>query len=104
MARTVKLVNKISNKGYPVHDKKYQSSHRYADKVEKKADPKAYKEINKMDRKLKPNELAGKHTKSGKIEINRKYTKNHDGISGKRIERNLALHERVEDKKQRIKK
>lgn len=96
----VKVVKKLSDKGYPVHNAKYQSSHQYADKIEKRADPVAYQEINKMDRSLPKNQLAGKHTKSGQIEVNKKYTQNHDGISGKRIEKNLVLHERVEKKKE----
>lgn len=96
----VKIVDKLSDKGYPVHDKNYKSAHNKANKVEKKSDPKAYAEINKMDRSLKKGELAGKHTKDGKVEIDKKYNKSHDGVSGQRIKNNLVLHEITEKKAQ----
>ena len=85
-----KLEKKIVKKGFPTTAKGYQTSHEKADKVEKKADPKAYKAMKKVDNKLGKNELAGKNLKSGKILISKKVPK--------KDRENVYLHEKVENK------
>lgn len=94
----VKVVSKLTDKGYPVHNKRYPSAHEAASKAEKKADPKTYKKSIKLERKMlkkDPHELMAKHTKSGKIEVERKYAKD------KKLKKDLILHERVEARKEK---
>lgn len=98
----VKIVKHISDKGYPVHNKKYAHAHEQANKAEKKADPKEFKKsvklMEKMERK-NPHELMATHKKSGKIEIEKKYAKN------RRLKKDLIVHEeteaKVEDRKKK---
>lgn len=90
--RKIKVVKKLTDKGFPVHTKGYKSAHRKADAVEKKSDPIAYKKVNKLERKLGKHELMGKNLKSGEIEIEKKFAKN------KRIKRNIIKHEISENK------
>jgi hypothetical protein len=83
-----KVVPKITKKGYPTSSSHYPTAHEKADKVEKAAYPKGYKQMQKVDDKLGKRELAGTHTKSGKIEVSKKVPPK---------DRNeVALHEFVE--------
>ncbi len=91
-----KVVKKLSDKGFPTHSKRYPHAHEDADKAEKKANPKAYKQVNKLERKIGKHELLGKNTKSGKIEVSKKVPK--------KDRANVALHEYRENKMIRKKK
>lgn len=91
-----KLVKELNDKGFPTHSPKYASAHEKANKVEKKAYPKGYKEMQKVDRKLSKHELAGKNERSGKIEVSKKVPKH--------LREEVALHEKVENKAIRKKK
>ena len=93
----VKIVTKITDKGWPVHNKKYKSAHQKANEAEKKDDPKAYKRVNKLERSLGKHELMAKHTKGGVVEIEEKFAKD------KKIRKNLIKHE-VKEHKIEIKK
>ena len=90
----VKVVKKLTDKGWPVHSKKYPHAHEEASKAEKKADPKEYKKSLKLEKKLGKHELMAKHTKKDVIEIERKFAKN------KRLKKDLIKHETVETKKE----
>lgn len=90
----VKIVSHLTDKGWPVQSKKYKSSHLSANKAEKKADPKTFNKISKMEKRLSKHELMAKHTKSGTIEIERKFAKN------KKVKKNLIKHEVTEHKKE----
>lgn len=92
MTRKVKVVKHLTDKGYPVHNKNYQYAHNKANKAEKRADPKAYNQLKKLEKKLGKHELMGKHTKKGKIEVEKKFARN------KRLKRNIVKHEIVEKK------
>jgi dephospho-CoA kinase len=85
----IKLVKKLTNKGFPTHNKNYEYSHKKADKIEKKAYPKGYEALKKEERHLGKKELMGKNTKSGKIEVENKFAKH---------KKEIALHERIEHK------
>lgn len=63
----VKIISKISNKGYPTNNKCYQQAHQRANKAEiKKYGKKRFNELNNLINKVIPkNELAGSHTKTG---------------------------------------
>lgn len=67
-----KVVSKIERKGYPTASAKYKTAHEQADKKEKKKFPKGYKKMQKVDNKIPKKELAGTHTKSGKIKVSKK--------------------------------
>ena len=67
-----KVVGKIKKKGYPTASAHYKTAHERADKLEKKKYPKGYAIMKRVDDRLKKNELAGSHTRSGKIEVSRK--------------------------------
>lgn len=69
------LVNKIPKKGYPTANPRYHDSHVGADRDEKRNYPKGYERLKKLDNKIPSNELIGKHTKAGKIEISKKVPK-----------------------------
>lgn len=71
----IKYVAKLTDKGFPTHSKYYESSHKKADAAEKKANPKMYKAENKAEKHIKKHELMAKNTKSGKIEIEKKFKK-----------------------------
>lgn len=88
----VKVVKKLRAKGWPVQNKKYAHAHEEADKVEKRADPKTYKKVNKLEKKLKKGELMAKSTRKGVVEIESKFAKN------KKVKRNLIKHEKKEYK------
>lgn len=84
-----KLVKKLTDKGYPLADKHYVEAHEEADKKEKRKFPKGYQKLKKAEKKLGKHELMGKNTKSGKIEVERKFKKN---------AKEIAYHERQEHK------
>lgn len=83
----ITYVKKLTDKGYPVHNRKYRSAHADADKAEKKANPKMYKAENKAEHKLKKHELMATHDKRGDIKIEKKF---------KRFTPTLKIHESVE--------
>jgi len=85
----IKLVKKLSDKGYPYHSKNYREAHSEADKAEKKKFPKGYEKLKKSEKKLGKNELMGTNKKSGKIEVEKKFSKN---------KKEIAYHEKMEHK------
>ncbi|HLX53152.1 MAG TPA: hypothetical protein VKR58_04395 [Aquella sp.] len=92
----IKLVKSLKAKGYPTSQKHYKSAHEEADKKEKKKFPKGYSKLKKEERHLKKNELIGKNTRSGKIEVEKKF---------KKYEKEIGYHEKMEHKNlKRIKK
>jgi len=82
----------ITDEGFPIHPskRKYERAHEKADKAEKKAFPEGYEEMKKVDAKLGKHELAGKNTKTGKIEVSKKVPP--------KLRKEVALHEKVESK------
>lgn len=84
------IKTKLVNRGYPTDSKNYREAHAEADNAERKRYPKAYKDMKRVDSKLSRNELSGKNTRSGKIEISKKVPK--------RDRADVALHERTEHK------
>jgi len=86
----VDILKKLSDHGYPKDSKNYRTAHSEADNAEKRAHPKAYQDMKRIDRSLGKHELAGKNTKSGKIEISKKVPV--------RDRADVALHERTEHK------
>lgn len=82
----------ISDAGYPIHPDKeaYEKAHAKANKAEKKAFPKGYEKMKKVDAKLGKHELAGKNTKTGKIKVSEKVPK--------KLRAEVALHEKVESR------
>lgn len=89
MPRT-KLVKKLTDKGFPKSSRYYKTAHEYADKAEKCKYPKGYEKLKKAERKMGKHEGMGKNLRSGKIEVERKFSKNKSEI---------ALHERKEHAK-----
>jgi hypothetical protein len=92
------LKDKLIDKGFPTHPKNaYRNAHEQADKAEKKKyGAKQYDALKKVDAKLNKHELAGKNTKSGKIEISKKVPKP--------LRSEISFHERTEHKLLRGKK
>lgn len=92
------LDNKLEDAGFPTHPKgKYKAAHREADTKEKaKFGARDYNKLKRIDAKLPKHELAGKNTKSGKIEVSKKIPKKYD--------KEIAYHERTENKILRKKK
>jgi hypothetical protein len=87
----------INDKGFPSHPHdKYEKAHIKADKAEKKKYPKGYEELKKLDNTLSKHELAGKNTKSGKIEVSKKVPSP--------LREEVRFHEKVENKILRKKK
>lgn len=84
-----KIVKKLSDKGYPTHDKHYPSAHEEADKVEKSTYPKGYKRLKSREKHLNKHELMAKNLKNGNIKIERKFAKD---------KKELSFHERTEHK------
>jgi hypothetical protein len=87
------LKSKLTDKGFPEHPNKkaYLSAHEQADKAEKKKfGEKNYVAMQKVDSKLPRNELSGKNTRSGKIEVSRKVPPKYRS--------EVAYHEKVENK------
>lgn len=92
-----KLVKKLTDKGFPTHEKKYKEAHEKANKAEKrKFGVEAFRNLEAGDRKMGKHDLAGKNTKKGKIEVSRRVPKND--------RREVAYHEEVENKILRKKK
>lgn len=84
-----KLVPKIKRKGYPTSSKKYKQAHKLADKAElKKYGKKKWDAVERIAERLPAGELAGKHTKRGKIIVSKKVPKKYRG--------QVAYHEQVE--------
>ena len=71
------LVPLITTKGYPTTSKKYPNAHRKANEAEKKRfGVRRFKALTKIIQKRTPiGELAGSHTKTGKIRISKKIPK-----------------------------
>lgn len=86
MTRT-KIVKKLSDKGFPIHSNEYQSAHKKANVAEKKKFPKGYSKLKKVEKSLDKHELMGKNTKSGKIEVEKKF---------KPYSKEIAYHEKIE--------
>lgn len=80
---------KLSDNGFPTHNKHYATAHEEADVAEKQRFPKGYKKLKHEVRELGKHELMGKNTKSGKIEVESKF---------KRNAKEIAFHERTEHK------
>jgi hypothetical protein len=91
-----KVVHKIPDRGFPVSSKRYKSDHEQADKAEKKKfGAKSYDKMKKVDAGLHKHELAGKNSKTGKIEVSEKVPP--------KYRKEVAYHEKVENKKLRKK-
>jgi len=87
----IKIVSKIIRKGFPTNDKNYKEAHAEADRVEKKKNPREYREMKKLDKKLPQGELMGTHTKSGKVTESKKVPKrDRKGVYTHEIEENKA--------------
>jgi hypothetical protein len=92
-----RLVSDLHDSGYPTHSRKYHSAHAKANAAEKASFGDAsFRAMNKVDAGLKKHELAGKNTKTGKIEVSKKVPKKYRD--------EVALHEEVESKALRKKK
>lgn len=85
-----KVVDHIVQGGFPTSSPHYQSAHRQADKAEKAAYPRGYQAMKHIDMGLPKGELAGKNTRSGKIEVSSRVPP--------RYRAEVALHEKVESK------
>ena len=83
-----KVEKKIARNGYPTASRHYKSAHEQADVAEKKKYPVGYKKMQKVDDKISKKELAGTHTKSGKIIVSKKVPKS--------LRKEVAYHEFVE--------
>jgi hypothetical protein len=86
----VKVVKSLKAKGYPTSSKRYIAAHIKADKDEKRKFPKGYEKLKRAEMSMGKRELMGKHTKSGKVEVERKFAK--------RYGKEIAYHERQETK------
>jgi hypothetical protein len=95
--KSFESLDKLSDAGFPTHSKKYKEAHQKANKQEKeKFGKKAFEALEKIDNKLSKHELAGKNTKSGKIEVSKKVPP--------KFRTEVAFHEKVENKALRKKK
>jgi hypothetical protein len=81
------IVNKLSDHGYPTHDRNYRTAHTEADKKEKKRYPKGYERLKHKESSLDKHELMGKNKRSGKVEVESKF---------KRYRDEIAYHEKEE--------
>lgn len=88
--RKVRVVKKIVSRGYPVSSNKYSESHAEADNAEREHHPRAYRELKKIERHLRRNELLATHDRKGNILIEKKVPRR-DRID-------IILHEDVERK------
>ena len=85
------IKRKLSDKGFPTHDRNYKSAHEKANKKEKeKYGEKNYKALGKYVSKAAKHELLGKNTQKGKIEVSSKVPKKYRD--------EVAYHEQVESK------
>jgi hypothetical protein len=82
-----KIVSKLTDRGYPYHDRHYREAHAEADKAEKKQFPKGYQQLKHKEKFMDKNELMGKNERRGKIEVEKKY---------KKYEREISYHEKKE--------
>jgi hypothetical protein len=83
-------VDKLTDKGFPTHAKRYKTAHRSANKDEKKAfGEKSFKALEKISRKVSSHELIGKNTRSGKVEVSSKVPK--------KYRNEVAYHEKKEN-------
>lgn len=97
-----KVVDKIKDKGFPTSSKYYKTAHSEADHTEKSRNPKEYAAMKKVDTKLPKGELAGKNSRSGKIEVSKKVpapyradvANNHERPENKNIKRLEKNHKR----------
>lgn len=91
MKTKVKVIKNIKEKGFPTSSKYYPTAHKAADKAEKKAYPKGYEDMKKVDKRIESKNkhaMAGKNLKSGVIEVSEKVPKSH--------RKEVALHEKRE--------
>lgn len=87
----IHMEDSLQDKGFPTHDKRYETAHRKANQAEKKRfGEKAFKALDKIEHSLKKHELLGKNTKTGKIEVEVKVPK--------KLREEVAFHEEVENK------
>ena len=86
----IKLIDKISSKSYPRTSKCYTHAHQRANRAEiKKYGKQRFDKLNKLIKTLIPKgELAGKHTKSGIIQLSTKIPK--------RYRNQIKFHELIE--------
>lgn len=100
-----KIVPKIKRKGWPTNSKKWKKAHNTANSAERKANPKLFKAIQKRIATMPSNELAGTHTKSGKIKVSRKFLKKFPKKMRKRVAESIGkIHEPTEHKHMKGKK
>ena len=85
-----KLKDKIKREGFPTSSKYYPEAHSEASNSEKKKYPKSYQVLKKLDAQTNKNELLGKNTKSGKVEVSKKVPP--------KLRNEVAYHERKENK------
>lgn len=86
-----KTVNNIKEKGYPTSSKYYKEAHEEADVNEKKKAPKEYKQLKKIEKKMKPHTLMGTHSKSGKVTISK--------VVPKRLRNHVAVNHEIPELK-----
>jgi|SRR5271157_3707152 len=93
-----KLVKNLPGEGYPSSQKKYPTAHEEASKAEKKKfGSKSYDKLKEMDLKAgHAHKSIGNNTKSGKIEVSTTVPK--------KLRKEVAYHEKVENKILRKKK
>lgn len=88
-----KVSSKIERRGYPTSASNYKVAHSEADNAEKKKYPKGYRKLKVIDDKISINQLAGSHTRSGKVIVSRKVPR--------KLRPEVAYHERKELSAQR---
>jgi len=92
-----KLIKNLKDTGFPTHEKNYPQAHKKANKAEKSVfGSKSFKDLETISRRLPKHSLEGKNTKSGEIEVSRKVPK--------KYRKEVAFHEKVENKILRKKK
>ena len=87
-----KIVNKLSDHGYPISSRHYKTAHREASEKEKEKYPSGYEKLKNLEHKLGKHEMMATNKRSGKIEIEKKF---------KKYKSELAYHEKEEHKKLR---
>lgn len=90
MTRKYVVKSRLTDSGFPTHDRHYASAHAEASKAEKQKFPKGYSHLKDMDRKVNKHELLGKNLKNGKIEVSSKVPP--------KYRREVAFHEITENK------
>ena len=88
---TVKIIKTLKRKGFPIDKKAYPEAHAEADIAEKRKFPRGYARLKKAQKRMAKDELMGKNTRSGKIEVERKYKRNKNEIAYHEHEEHLAL-------------